>query len=112
MRSLLALGVLAACAAAVSCSCNCYDAPDEDPVPQPHAREEETHRVDPEGDPLQFMAFCVEERRALSRWTDSEGDASSAVSDHLGKHEQHQAYVLWRQKPGGRWKVSPPRVSD
>ncbi len=113
MRFLAALPVLAACAALVSCACNCYDAPEEDPVPEPYVREEETHRVEPEGSPLQYMAFCVEEKRALSRWVGSEGDAGSAARDHLDKHPLHEAYVLWRQTPGsGTLKVSPPRASD
>jgi hypothetical protein len=58
-------------------------------------------RFDPDG-PLQWMAFCGDEGRALTGWVDSRSEAESKASEYRGEHPDRECTVLWRQKPGGR----------
>jgi hypothetical protein len=85
--------------AAAGCSCNCYPT-DEKPV-HLYPREESILRTDMPDDPgpLQWMGWCVEEKRALSPWLASHGEAAGTVSEHMSQHKYHEAYTVWRQAP-------------
>jgi len=104
-------GTLCLLAAIVSCGCNCYHA--EDPEPYKIAREDEELRVDVPGNaPLQYLAWCIEEEKAVSAWVDSEGGAHSAGSDHVSKRPGHAFQVLWRQTPDGKGLPAPPKGNE
>ncbi|HZE95933.1 MAG TPA: hypothetical protein VE981_02790 [Planctomycetota bacterium] len=62
-------------------------------------RYEPSVRIEPEGE-LQYMAFCSDEGRALSGWTDSRSEAQSKAGEYHGEHPDRECTVLWRQKPG------------
>ncbi len=90
MRRFLILGLLLA---AVSCS-----GPAEGPVT--YDRPEDVLSVEADASvPLQYIAFCMDERTAVGRWSDSASDARSAGSEHAGRHPDHSCTLLWRQRP-------------
>ncbi len=49
--------------------------------------------------PLQYLPFCLDERKAVGRWTDSWSEARSDGGGHLEKYPDHHWTVLWRQRP-------------
>jgi hypothetical protein len=49
--------------------------------------------------PLQYIAWCADEQKAVGKWADSESDARSAGGEHTGKHPAHRISLLWRQRP-------------
>lgn len=103
--------MLVVLAGIVSCGCNCYTA--EDPRPYKIDREDERLTVDvPSGAPLQYVAWCIEEERAVGGWSDSQGAAHSAGSDHVSKRPGHAFQVLWRQAPDGKGNPSPPKGNE
>jgi hypothetical protein len=57
-------------------------------------------RVEPQGENLEYMAFCTAEGRALSGWVGSRSEAQSAASSYHSEHPDRDCTVLWRQKPG------------
>lgn len=57
-------------------------------------------RIEPQGENLQYMAFCTDEGRALSDWVDSRSEAQSKASQYHGEHPDRECTVVWRQKPG------------
>lgn len=81
--------------AVVSCS-GSAEAPGDVRVDRP----EDTMSAEADASvPLQYIAFCMDERAAVGPWTDSASDARSAGSVHTGKHPDHQCTLLWRQRP-------------
>ncbi|MGH7340369.1 MAG: hypothetical protein ACREKH_07755 [Candidatus Rokuibacteriota bacterium] len=106
IRLAAAAGLLVALAGIVSCGCNCYYA--EDPEPYTIARENEHLSVEVSGEaPVQYLAWCIEEDKAVSAWVGSQGTAESAGSDHVSKRPGHAVQVLWRQTPDGKGVPSP-----
>jgi hypothetical protein len=92
MRPFLAFVLLAA---AVSCS-----GPEESPQARSYERPEDSLAVEASASvPLQYLAWCVDEQKAVGTWTDSASDARSAGSDHVGKRPAHRITLLWRQRP-------------
>jgi hypothetical protein len=93
MRPLLLLGLLLGSAGCAS----------EDDAPEPHhiarERDEMTADIPRQSTPLQYMAWCALEEKALGDWTDSQGSADSHRREHLDKFADHPCYLLWRQKP-------------
>jgi hypothetical protein len=61
------------------------------------------------GGDLQYMAYCLDEERALSGWCDSRSEAASAASSYRSEHPDRTTTILWRQKPGGRLIPKHPR---
>jgi Tfp pilus assembly protein PilP len=57
-------------------------------------------RIEPQGENLQYMAFCTDEGRALGPWVDSRSEAQSAASSYHGEHPDRDCTVIWREKPG------------
>jgi hypothetical protein len=111
IRIAAAAGLFAVLAGVVSCGCNCYRA--EDPESYLIAREDERMTVEvPPGAPVQFLAWCVEEERAVSAWVESQGAASSAGSEHASRRPGHAFQVLWRQAPDGKGSPAPPKANE
>jgi hypothetical protein len=93
MRPFLLFALVLGCAGCASE----YDAPE--PLHLARERDEMTAAIPPQSTPLQYMAWCALEEKALGDWADSQGSADSHRSEHLGKFADHPCYILWRQKP-------------
>ena len=63
-------------------------------------------RNEPEGQDIQYMAYCIAEERALSGWVNSRSEAASKASDYRSEHPDRECTILWRQKPGTQ-KLEP-----
>jgi len=61
------------------------------------------------GGDLQWMAYCLDEERALTGWCDSRGEAQSAASSYNSEHPDRKTTILWRQKPTERMIPKHPR---
>jgi hypothetical protein len=57
-------------------------------------------RMEPEGNDIQYMAYCNDEERALTDWVDSRSEAESKLSEYKSQHPDRLISILWRQKPG------------
>lgn len=92
MRSILAFALLAA---AVSCSGS-----DGELRPVAYDRPEDSLSVEARASvPLQYLAWCADEQKAVGKWVDSASDARAAASEHAGKRPGHRVTLLWRQRP-------------
>ena len=60
------------------------------------------------GGDLQYMAYCLDEERALTGWC-SRSEASSAASSYRSEHPDRTTTILWRQKPLAREIPKHPR---
>src|SRR2546427_13104673 len=89
---LLAAGLLSAV------SCSLHEEPRYHPV---HTEvTPPSVRMEPEGNQIQYMAYCNAEERALTDWVDSRSEAESAAGRYRGEHPDRDCSILWRQKPG------------
>jgi len=61
------------------------------------------------GGDLQYMAYCLDEERALSDWCNSRSEAQSKAGEYQSEHPDRKTTILWRQKPGGRLIPRHPR---
>jgi hypothetical protein len=92
MRRFLAFALLAA---AASCSES-----EEAPQPVTYERPQDSLSVEARASvPLQYLAYCMDEQKAVGAWKDSASDARSAGDEHAGKHRDHRCTILWRQRP-------------
>lgn len=105
MKRALAVGPLLG--AIVSCSCPCRDVPD-DPEVVPYERPAAEIRVEePDRTPLEYLAWCSDEDRALGNWQEDRGAAASQAGEHERLAEGHRTTVLWRQSPKVRLRPNP-----
>ena len=57
-------------------------------------------RLDPpRGENIQYMAWSIEDHRALTPWTSDLGEAESKRREMAGQHPLLNFTVLWRQHP-------------
>ena len=107
------LFALAAAVLAV-CSCRGMSEPDDVVMPtyNPSIQQSLLQTVDmapPRGEGIEYMAWSVEDHKALTTWTANLGEAESMVSDSRSKHPLLNFTVLWRQNPaptGGKLNFS------
>ena len=65
----------------------------------------------PSGENIQYMAWSIEDHRALTPWTSSFSEADSKRSEMAGQHPLLTFTVVWRQNPaptGGKLNFSTP----
>ncbi len=100
-----AVGALALLAAVASCSCPCRSVPD-DPEVVPYERPHAELQVRESGTvPLEYLAWCSDEDRALGNWQADRGDAEARSAEHEQRAPGHRTTILWRQSP--RIRVLP-----
>ena len=72
---------------------------------------QEVRHDPPRGENIQYMAWSIEDHRALTPWTASLAEAESKRSEMAGQHPLLNFTVLWRQHPaptGGKLLVPTP----
>lgn len=57
-------------------------------------------RMEPQGDQIQYMAYCNDEECALTGWVDNRSEAEAKLSAYRSEHPDRMVSILWRQKPG------------
>jgi hypothetical protein len=85
-------------------SCRGLREPDDVVIPEYHPSIQdslrEELRVDmPQGPDIQYIAWSVDDKKALCPWTASLGEAESKRREWADKHPTLTFTVLWRQHP-------------
>ena len=109
------LAALAAVVAAL-CSCGGLSEPDDVVMPtyNPPIQQSllQEVRIDPpRGENIQYIAWSIEDHKALTPWTANLAEAESMVSESRSKHPKLNFTVLWRQHPaptGGKLNLPTP----
>jgi hypothetical protein len=86
-------------------ACTSYDIDDPKPEVIPvevDATPEHPVIEIPSGAAVQYLAWAVDEDRALGAWTDSLDEARTRGAEYQDRHPQWAWTLLWRQKPDSR----------